>query len=169
MQDKQTFILDKNGVRLDFALSQNIACLSRAKARVLCESGFVLVNEEIVKKFGKICSKGDVVSVCCSVSPIVARSTKQNQEFELDIIDQDDYLLILNKPRNVHCVTLSDNDPLTIADAIVNKYPECFNASSDKREGGLVQRLDFFTSGIIIAARSKEIWKKIHLNPFRSA
>ena len=36
--------------------------------------------------------------------------------------------------------------------------PECASASEDSREGGLCHRLDIETSGVLLAARTREAW-----------
>jgi 23S rRNA pseudouridine1911/1915/1917 synthase len=43
----------------------------------------------------------------------------------------------------------------------VLRYPECAAASLDPREGGLGHRLDVGTSGVIVAARSRQVWERL--------
>jgi 23S rRNA-/tRNA-specific pseudouridylate synthase len=44
------------------------------------------------------------------------------------------------------------------AGALVARFPECAVASPDPREGGLVQRLDRGTAGVLVAARRRAVW-----------
>jgi 23S rRNA pseudouridine1911/1915/1917 synthase len=45
-----------------------------------------------------------------------------------------------------------------VTNALVARYPECAAASEDTREGGLCHRLDIETSGVLLAARTREAW-----------
>jgi len=72
---------------------------------------------------------------------------------------EDEHLLCVEKPAAMHSVTLAADDPLTLADCIAEYCPECLIASDDPREAGLLQRLDFYTSGLIMAAKTKQSWQ----------
>jgi 23S rRNA pseudouridine1911/1915/1917 synthase len=48
-----------------------------------------------------------------------------------------------------------------VANALVARYPECGEASEDPREGGLCHRLDVETSGVLLAARSRQAWTRV--------
>ena len=48
-----------------------------------------------------------------------------------------------------------------MANALVARYPECAQASEDAREGGLCHRLDIETSGVMLAARTREAWTAV--------
>jgi 23S rRNA pseudouridine1911/1915/1917 synthase len=41
---------------------------------------------------------------------------------------------------------------------LVARHPECATVADDPREGGLVHRLDTDTSGVIVAARTRDAW-----------
>jgi hypothetical protein len=49
----------------------------------------------------------------------------------------------------------------TVANALLARYPECVNASEQPREGGLVHRLDWGTSGVLVAARSRNAYSQL--------
>ena len=49
----------------------------------------------------------------------------------------------------------------TLANRLVAAYPECALAGEDPREAGLVHRLDAGTSGILVAARTRETWQAL--------
>jgi 23S rRNA pseudouridine1911/1915/1917 synthase len=43
----------------------------------------------------------------------------------------------------------------------VARYPEVRDAAEEAREGGLCHRLDTETSGVLLAARSREVWSQV--------
>jgi 23S rRNA pseudouridine1911/1915/1917 synthase len=63
---------------------------------------------------------------------------------------------VLDKPAGWHSHPLREGESGTLANALVARYPECVDAGSDPREGGLCHRLDQETSGAIVAARNRE-------------
>lgn len=73
---------------------------------------------------------------------------------DLSVLFEDNDILVLNKPAELHSV--GGAGP-SLAAWVAAHYPELANVG---REGdsGLVQRLDFETSGVIIVARSQAVW-----------
>lgn len=78
-----------------------------------------------------------------------------------DILYQDSELLILAKPALCHSVSLTDDDQLSIAYWLRTNFPDQEYASPQVLEGGLVNRLDFETSGVLIAGRSRTAWENL--------
>jgi 23S rRNA pseudouridine1911/1915/1917 synthase len=48
-----------------------------------------------------------------------------------------------------------------VVNALVARHPECADASDHPREGGLVHRLDTLTSGVLLAARTRDAWRAV--------
>jgi 23S rRNA pseudouridine1911/1915/1917 synthase len=70
-------------------------------------------------------------------------------------------LLIIAKPSNRHSVpsTSKNSDLPSIAEELLENYPELNGISDKSDEAGLVNRLDFETSGILLAATTPTLWK----------
>ncbi len=66
------------------------------------------------------------------------------------IIFENESILVLNKPTAIHS-TAGKNTDLTITDFLKKDYPENFKINN---EGGLLQRLDFETSGCQLVAKN---------------
>jgi 23S rRNA pseudouridine1911/1915/1917 synthase len=79
----------------------------------------------------------------------------------LDVIAKRDGWLVVNKPPNLHSTDRSEGGP-SIAALIARDYPECRDASPHQEDCGLVNRLDYGTSGLLIAARSRKDWELLH-------
>jgi 23S rRNA pseudouridine1911/1915/1917 synthase len=77
-------------------------------------------------------------------------------ELPLAVLFEGDSLVALDKPAGWHTHPLREDERGTLANALVARYPECAWASEDPREGGLCHRLDQETSGVIVAARTRE-------------
>ncbi len=156
---------DETGQRTDVFLSKALTRVSRRQARLMCEQGLVRVNGSRVPP-GKILSAGDVIEIKqiiaqASARPELAKSLGGPQQ-HMTVLYEDEYFLAVAKPGSMSSVTLQQNDPLTLADCIAAYCPEAVSASADPREAGLVQRLDYYTSGVLLAAKKPEVWNSLH-------
>lgn len=70
-------------------------------------------------------------------------------------------IVYVDKPPNLHTVAKVPGDPGCLATNVVDRFPECRDASADPREGGAVHRLDFETSGVVAFARSRDAWARV--------
>jgi 23S rRNA pseudouridine1911/1915/1917 synthase len=73
----------------------------------------------------------------------------------LDIIELTPELVVINKPVGRHSHPLLPGEQGTVANALVARFSECITASVASREGGLIHRLDLYTSGVLLAARHR--------------
>ncbi|RMD85157.1 MAG: RluA family pseudouridine synthase [Candidatus Dadabacteria bacterium] len=89
-----------------------------------------------------------------------------NKRYEgLDIIYEDDYLLAINKPSGIHSAMLpGEKGGESIAEILCNIDDSFVEASSKAEDCGLVNRLDFETSGILVAAKEKKAWIETRAN-----
>ncbi|MCB0340254.1 MAG: RluA family pseudouridine synthase [Bdellovibrionales bacterium] len=76
----------------------------------------------------------------------------------LEILYEDEFLFAINKPAEIHSVMLEQSDSPSIAQILIESDPLWGEVSSKIEDAGLVNRLDFETSGILLAAKSKQIW-----------
>jgi 23S rRNA pseudouridine1911/1915/1917 synthase len=71
-------------------------------------------------------------------------------------------LLVVDKPAAVPTAPLGPGERGTLANALVARYPETIGVGHRAREPGLVHRLDTGTSGLILVARSKDAFDRLH-------
>lgn len=83
-------------------------------------------------------------------------------KIKIDIIYEDEYLLILDKPAGVLVHPTQAGEKETLVDFVKQKYPgiEKLNWPEPSRPG-IVHRLDKDTSGLIIIAKTPEILVKL--------
>jgi len=125
-----------------------------ARARAAIEADLVRVD-------GRRARKGDRVPAGAKIEvrlPPEAGAPEPEPELPLEIVHQDDWLLAVNKPAGQLCHPLLAPERGTLANAVAARFPECAAASESAREGGLCQRLDRETSGLILVARHREAW-----------
>ena len=134
--------------------------ISTRRIRSLCEEGKIRLNGRAARS-GDRASAGDLIEIFDGLAPVVLRPDLA-AGVQLEVAYEDAELAVVVKPRAVHTVRLRAEDRLTLADMIAARFPDAAEASPDRREGGAVQRLDFFTSGLVIAAKNPGIWSRLH-------
>src|SRR5262249_49538368 len=144
---------EARGQRLDQFVGKALG-LSRARLRRLFESGAVRVD-------GRAGKKGDRVEPWQKVRVVVgpqSASALPDPAMALIVLHADDALSSVDTPAGVPSHPLRPAEMGTAANALLARFPECASASQDPREGGLCHRLDIETSGVLLAARSREAW-----------
>lgn len=78
------------------------------------------------------------------------------------VLFEDEALLIVEKPAGIHSVAL-DNEAggHSLADELLARFPGLREAAERPGDAGLIQRLDFGTSGVMIAAKSRPVWDSL--------
>lgn len=80
----------------------------------------------------------------------------------LSILFEDAHCFALNKSAGIHSVSLPHDEKDTLAARLLVALPELASAAEKPSDGGLVQRLDFETSGVLLGAKSRVAWTALH-------
>jgi 23S rRNA pseudouridine1911/1915/1917 synthase len=143
------------GLRLDaFLLRQKVVPSATAARRAIAER-IVLVGGHPGKK-GLHLGQGQVVEIAASIQDRVVPVPAA--DIPLLVLYADDDLVVVNKPAGLPSHPLRAGEGPSAAGALVARFPECAVASPDPREGGLAQRLDRGTTGVLVAARRRALW-----------
>lgn len=153
----------QTGMRLDLVLFERWN-LSRRVSRSLCERGLVKVNGRAARR-GLILRVNDIIQVeedACLLADSDERKAKVALEAKrVKIVYEDPYMLVLSKPRMMHSVSLATRSDVSLAECLYSILPEV-RPELDRGENSLlVQRLDYYTSGVVLAGRSLEIKQRI--------
>ena len=79
----------------------------------------------------------------------------------LDLVYQDDYLLVVNKPAGIHSAINQKSSAPSIASLLAEALPQSLSIGRNPLDAGLVNRLDFSTSGLLLAAKTAQCWTKL--------
>lgn len=74
------------------------------------------------------------------------------------VISESTNFIFINKPAGIHSVALAGGGK-SIADILRQHDSQCETYSEKPEDSGLINRLDFDTSGILICAKSKKAWQ----------
>jgi len=138
-------------LRIDKFLSglEKDELLSRSFINKLIQDGHVTVNEKIVKK-NHILKAGEIIEI---EIPEKAAKTIEAQEMDLDVIFEDEYLAIINKPIGLTVHPAPGNPDNTLVNGIMHLFNGKLSSGSESNRPGIVHRLDKDTSGLIIVAK----------------
>jgi len=144
------------GKRLDLFVGDALG-LSRARVKKLFETAAIRLDGRVAKK-GQSVSTGQQVSVLLDDE---APAAVPSSDMPLSVLSEDAALLFLDKPAGIPSHPLRPGETGTLANALLARFPECEQASLDPREAGLCHRLDIDTSGVLMAARTRDAWQRM--------
>jgi 23S rRNA pseudouridine1911/1915/1917 synthase len=143
-------------LRLDTFLSQHFSIYSRSFFQKLIQDGLVIVNGAIAKK-RTLLQLHDQIEVAF---PLPGSSEISGEEIPLEILYEDNYLLIINKPSGLVVHPGAGNRSGTVLNALIHHCAQSSNpilpeSFQDPSRPGIVHRLDKDTSGLLILAKTQ--------------
>ncbi|SUW00428.1 RluA family pseudouridine synthase [Brachyspira pilosicoli] len=138
--------------RLDIFVSEKLN-ISRSQVKNYLSS--ILVNGNI-KKLSYSLKLNDIVEINIKTDDNKEEEDILAENIDLDILYEDEYLLVVNKPCNmsVHCSPSERHG--TLVNALLYHIKD-FNFVGDKSRAGIIHRLDKDTSGIMIVGKNADI------------
>lgn len=140
------------GNRLDRAIAEHIAEISRSYAATLIDSGVVTVNGAIASKASHKLKPGDTISVDI---PAPQPSGLTPESIPLSIIYEDADLLVIDKSAGMVVHPAPGHSGGTLVNALLAYVPGLALDMGDEARPGIVHRLDKDTSGLIVVAKRR--------------
>ena len=140
----------ENGIRVDKFIADSDLGLSRSAAAGLIEKELVAVNGRSVSKNFKL-SVGDNVEISVP-DPVEYEAKAEN--IPLDIVYEDDYLLVVNKPKGMVVHPAAGNYDRTLVNALLYHCGDSLSGINGVMRPGIVHRIDKDTSGLLIVAKN---------------
>ena len=150
------------GQRLDHFIATQLEGVSRSRVQLLLEQGDVFVNGERAKASLKL-RGGEQILITGEPHPAPLRAIPQ--DIPLDVVYEDKYLAVINKPAGmmVHAGAGETEDARnsnTLVNALLFRFNALSSTGGDLRPG-IVHRLDKETSGLIIVAKNDAAHAKL--------
>jgi 23S rRNA pseudouridine1911/1915/1917 synthase len=131
-------------VRIDLALAELIGC-TRSHAQKLLEEQRVFCNGDVITKPKNKVLENDSLE-------LKNRTEPQTQlHFSLDIVYEDEFLLVINKPAGLVVHPAAGHEADTLVNALLAHSPSLSDFGDFP---GIVHRLDKDTSGLILVAKT---------------
>lgn len=142
---------NRNGLRVDVFLSLECPFLSRAQIKKAADAGKIEING-VPTKAGRRLYKGDRVVF---ERPQVTDGNVVPEDIPLNIVYEDRFLLVIDKPAGVVVHPAAGNYSGTLVNALLFHCKDLSGIGGVMRPG-IVHRLDKGTSGLLIVAKSDE-------------
>lgn len=140
--------------RLDKLLKEHFPTHSRTYFQYLIENGCVLVNGEKFKKREKP-KLGDEIEICFILTPEISLEA---EPIPLDLLYEDEHFLAINKPAGMVVHPAPGHPNHTFVNALLY---HCKAIKKTSLRPGIVHRLDKDTTGVLLAAKTKEAHQEL--------
>ncbi|MFO7445348.1 MAG: RluA family pseudouridine synthase [Ignavibacteriaceae bacterium] len=146
----------KKKERLDVYLTNSIENATRSKVQKLIEANHVTVNKKYVRPSYQV-QPFDIIEAIIPITP--RPEYAEPEEIPLDIVFEDDYLIIVNKPPGMVAHPAYANYTGTLVNALLHhtKKLSSVNKSANHPDTmvrpGIVHRIDKNTSGLLVVAK----------------
>jgi 23S rRNA pseudouridine1911/1915/1917 synthase len=148
-------------LRIDKYLASHIENSSRTKIQKAIASGCVLVNSKIIKP-NYLILPNDVIDI--TLSHIEEKPDVVPENIPLDIIFEDEYLLVVNKPAGMVTHPAHKNYSGTLVNALlyyIGQKSSNLSSLGGWERAGIVHRLDKNTSGLLVVAKDEDVHRKL--------
>ncbi|MEN2280487.1 RluA family pseudouridine synthase [Algoriphagus sp. SE2] len=148
-------VIDKGQtpIRIDKFLSEKIANATRNKVQQAIDAGSIMVNGNPTKANYKIKPLDDI-------KVMLAKPPKETEVYSenipLDIIYEDQFLMIVNKPPGMVVHPAHGNWSGTLVNGLVYYFENLPEMKGNSGRPGLVHRIDKDTSGLLVIAKTEE-------------
>ncbi|GAC1357778.1 MAG: RluA family pseudouridine synthase [Acidobacteriaceae bacterium] len=167
---------EAEGLRIDQYLARAIPEISRSRVQLLIEHGQVQVNGVPARPKHKL-TPGETILITGAPRPAPLNATPEN--IPLDIVFEDDFLAVVNKPAGmmVHAgaaaarpdANLDDGEEVqhdprsagTLVNALLHHFNHHLSSVGGDLRPGIVHRLDKQTSGLLVVAKDDTTHRKL--------
>lgn len=141
----------KKKERIDIFLANSVENATRTRIQKLIKSNLVTVNNKFVKP-NYLISPGDKIEITIPVTPRPEET--EPEDIPLDIVYEDEYLIVVNKPAGMVAHPALGNYSGTLVNALLN-YTRKLSKLNEPGRPGIVHRIDKDTSGLLLIAKDE--------------
>lgn len=143
--------------RIDLYIANVVENATRSRIQKLIKAELVTVNGNVVKA-NYIISPNDHIQLKIPVTP--RPENAEPEDIPLDVIYEDDYLIILNKPAGIVVHPSLGNYTGTLVNALLN-HTKKLSEFNEPGRPGIVHRIDKDTSGLLLIAKDEVTHAKL--------
>jgi len=162
---------EADGWRFDRALAEALPNLSRERLKALISSGAV---SDAAGALARDPSRKAVAGSVFKVEiPAPTPAHNEAQDIALNIVFEDEYLIVIDKPAGLVVHPAAGNPDGTLVNALLAHCGASLAGIGGVRRPGIVHRLDKETTGLLVAAKTDASatgtsWAKTSWNLIRS-
>ncbi|MFA7429505.1 MAG: RluA family pseudouridine synthase [Rhodospirillaceae bacterium] len=142
---------EDGGARLDKWLADAVPDLSRSRLKALIEAGHVTIDGVTIEDASHRVKPGQIATVDV---PEATTANPLPQPMPLEIVYEDDYLIVIDKPPGMVVHPAPGSPDGTLVNALLHHCGASLSGIGGVRRPGIVHRIDKDTSGLLVAAKS---------------
>lgn len=139
----------KKKERIDLFLASQIENATRSRIQKLIEANLVTVNGKNVKA-SYLVQPFDIIEASHPITP--RPEDNEPEEIPLNIVFEDEFLIIVNKPAGMVAHPAYANYTGTLVNALLH-HTKSLSGLNEPGRPGIVHRLDKNTSGLLVVAK----------------
>lgn len=140
---------DEAGLRIDKLLASRLCDMTRSHIQRLIDNSCVTVSDKAVKANYKV-KCGDAISVTL---PEPTKIDVQAEDIPLDIVYEDRYMLVVNKPQGMVVHPAPGSYDKTLVNALLHHCGTELSGINGVLRPGILHRIDKDTSGLLLVAK----------------
>lgn len=144
-----------DGERIDRFVAMMADCSRSEAVKALSEGGVQVDGAEITKPSHRV-AVGDTVSLATDPRRVDA-DPEPDDSVSIDVVHSDDQVIVINKPADMVVHPAPGHVGHTLVNGLLAEFPELAGVG-DPHRPGIVHRLDRFTSGLMVVARTPEAY-----------
>ncbi len=156
MSNELKILIAEEISRLDLFLIQVWPDLNRKILRSIVQEGRVRINGEPALKAGQYVQIGDRVEV--DLPLLAATVTQEPMMGGSEVVYVDAFVVVLDKPAGMPTHASRRHPQYDLATFLGQTYPEMAHVGGVEH-AGILQRLDPECSGLVVAARTEEVYR----------
>lgn len=141
---------DHAGQRLDRVLATALTTLSRSRIQALIQSGQLMIDGEPATSASQKIKSGQKLSL--NIPPPID-PTPRGQDIPLEVIYEDEFLIVINKPAGLVVHPAPGSPDGTLVNALIHHCGDSLSGIGGVRRPGIVHRIDKDTSGLLVVAK----------------
>ncbi|MFH1343814.1 MAG: RluA family pseudouridine synthase [Pseudomonadota bacterium] len=149
---------DEGSVRLDRVLAVRLPQLSRSRLKALILADAVTLKNAPVRDPAYHVSAGDTITIDV---PEAVAAEPPREDIALDIVQEDDDNIVINKPRGLVVHPAAGHETGTLVNALIAHCGASLSGIGGVKRPGIVHRLDKDTTGLMVAAKNDRAHKSL--------
>lgn len=142
--------VEVNQIRLDKYLANNTS-FSRSLILKMIKDGYILVNNKKEKPSYLVCLNDEIIIK----DGFIKEDNINPEKMDIDIIYEDEYLMVVNKPSGIVVHPGAGNKSNTLVNGL-KYYTNNLSDGEDESRPGIVHRIDKDTSGLLLIAKTNK-------------
>ena len=143
---------DGAGDRIDRWLAKRLTEVSRTRIQALIAAGHVSVDGHAIDNPARHVIDSETIEM---VIPEAVIATVAAQNIPLDVVFEDQYLIVINKPAGMVVHPGPGNPDRTLVNALLAHCGDSLQGIGGVARPGIVHRIDKDTSGLLVAAKTE--------------